>query len=67
MFSVGFVRRNHLEDHLRWQSVSSELSVEDSHGKFVVEEEEEVGLKTWFVIRRFSNSETVLMPLPGDD
>jgi hypothetical protein len=37
MFSMGSLRRSYLEDHLRYQSVSSVFSVEDNHGKFVVE------------------------------
>jgi hypothetical protein len=46
------------------QSVSSEFSVEDSHGKFIVESRP---VKTMYMIRRFSHNETVSIPLPGDD
>jgi hypothetical protein len=37
----------------------------DNHENVVVEEELEVSL--WRLIRRFSHSETVLIPLPGYD
>jgi hypothetical protein len=38
----GVRARSYLKDERRYK-FSSEFSVEDSHGKFVVEEEEEVG------------------------
>jgi hypothetical protein len=38
VFSVGFVQRSYHKNELRYV-FSSEFSVEDSHGKFVVEKE----------------------------
>jgi hypothetical protein len=38
VFSVGSVRMSYLRDELRYE-FSSEFSEEDSHGRFVVEEE----------------------------
>jgi hypothetical protein len=42
VFSVGSVQRSFLEDS--WRYESSQFSVGDGHGKFVVEEELEVSL-----------------------
>jgi hypothetical protein len=42
MFSVGSVQRSYLEDNRRYEF--SQFSVEDSQGKFAVEEELEIGL-----------------------
>jgi hypothetical protein len=38
VFSVGFVQRSYFKDE-RCYEFGSEFSVEDSHGKFVVEKE----------------------------
>jgi hypothetical protein len=38
VFSVGSVQRSYFKDERRYE-FSSEFSVEDFHGKFVVEEE----------------------------
>jgi hypothetical protein len=38
VFSVGSVQRSYLEDERRYE-FNSEFPVEDSHGRFVVEEE----------------------------
>jgi hypothetical protein len=37
VFSMGFLHRSYLKDERRYE-FSSEFSVEDSHGKFVVED-----------------------------
>jgi hypothetical protein len=48
VFSVGSVHRSYLKNQWRYE-FSSEFSVEYSHGKFVMEEEKEVGLRRFGV------------------